>query len=155
MAMGLIWRATTFAVSSKSTATASFRYVCIRAMASEAQAQQVDFKARDKTEFLKTPNKKYSPGPISLYSTTPRRVISTAIFFSIVMFSIQTTWHRRHRCRYDSQRVSLSGSARRVFKSGFLSGSDLSVTPCLSHYFPALWIIFLPKSCSLPCKWKR
>ncbi|KAM1323496.1 hypothetical protein PS2_044385 [Malus domestica] len=43
MATGLIRRAIASA--------ASFRYVCVRAMASEAQAQQVDLKARDKTDI--------------------------------------------------------------------------------------------------------
>ncbi|KAB2624519.1 succinate dehydrogenase [ubiquinone] iron-sulfur subunit 1 [Pyrus ussuriensis x Pyrus communis] len=51
MATGLIRRAIASAASSGSTAAASFCYVCVWAMASEAQAQQVDLKARDKTDI--------------------------------------------------------------------------------------------------------
>ncbi|TQD77669.1 hypothetical protein C1H46_036808 [Malus baccata] len=47
----LIRRAITSAAASGSTATALFRYVCVRAMASEAQAQQVDLKSRDKMDI--------------------------------------------------------------------------------------------------------
>ncbi|KAM1788883.1 hypothetical protein ACFX11_039111 [Malus domestica] len=48
MATRLIRRAIASAVASGSTTTASFRYACVRAMASEAQAQQVDLKSQDK-----------------------------------------------------------------------------------------------------------
>ncbi|TQD73641.1 hypothetical protein C1H46_040810 [Malus baccata] len=51
MATRLIRRAITSAAASGSTVTASFRYVCVRAMASEAQAQQADLKSRDKMDI--------------------------------------------------------------------------------------------------------
>ncbi|KAM1025886.1 hypothetical protein ACFX14_038861 [Malus domestica] len=51
MATGFIRRAIASAAASGSTAMASFRYICVRAMASEAQAQQVDLKSRNKMDI--------------------------------------------------------------------------------------------------------
>ncbi|KAM1129053.1 hypothetical protein ACFX2I_038835 [Malus domestica] len=62
MATRLIRRAIASAVASGSTTTASFRYACVRAMASEAQAQQVDLKVPRQNEHQNILNLPVEPG---------------------------------------------------------------------------------------------